>query len=100
MNIKLKSKGADTLGKTNEPCAAAVLIRAQGEQIESIDVLKYIMRKRGVNGESDASGQAAMGRGRKEKGIFKRIPGSEAQRSIDTRTDPEAPIGRNDTVSK
>ncbi len=31
--VKLTFKGADTLGKTNEPCAAAVLVRAQGEQM-------------------------------------------------------------------
>lgn len=45
------------MDKTNELCAAAMLIRAQGEQIESIDVLEYLQRKK-IVGKGDAGGQA------------------------------------------
>lgn len=49
-------KEGDTLSKTNESSAAVELIRAQGEQMEVIDVLEYLRRKYGVKGE-DAGGQ-------------------------------------------
>nr|WP_317380078.1 hypothetical protein [uncultured Faecalimonas sp.] len=44
------------MSKTNESSAAVELIRAQGEQMEVIDVLEYLRRKYGVKGE-DAGGQ-------------------------------------------
>lgn len=48
------------MSKTNEPCAAAMLVRAQGEQIGSIDVLEYMRRKGIVEGE-DRNGESAGG---------------------------------------
>lgn len=45
MDIKLKPKGADTLGKTNEPCAAAVLVRAQGQQMRRRMMGEYEVKK-------------------------------------------------------
>lgn len=33
------------MNKTNEPCAAAALIRAQGQQIEHETIVEYIRRK-------------------------------------------------------
>lgn len=37
--------------KTNEPCADATLIQAQGQQVEHIDVLEYIAKKYNIKGE-------------------------------------------------
>lgn len=42
--------------KTNESCAAAELIRTQGQQMEHISVLEYLRRLSVVEGE-DAGGQ-------------------------------------------
>lgn len=44
------------MNKTNKSCAAAALIRAQGQQIEHIDVLQFLRKKKIVKGE-DAGGQ-------------------------------------------
>ncbi len=35
--------------KTNEPCAAAVLIREQGEQMRREDVVEFVVRKYGID---------------------------------------------------
>lgn len=55
-NDRLEEERETLTNKTNESCAAAELIRAQGQQMEVIDVLEYLRRKYGVKGE-DAGGQ-------------------------------------------
>ena len=44
--------GADTLSNTNEP-SAAVLIRAQGQQIRRETAWEYLQRRCGLRGGAD-----------------------------------------------